>query len=196
MITRSQSRAVGRRISNRHSSVVHRSIVSLAASATLVLITAGGCGYAVGPQYNPEIRSVEVPVFRNDSDRRGIEYQITEAVHKQIQSRTPFRLTSESGADTILKGRIVSLRKQTLGRTGFDDARELQLNLVCEVTWEDARTGAVLAEQDVKINPDLITFATQSEFAPETGQSLATAQAQAFERLARSIVDMMEVPPL
>lgn len=153
-----------------------------------------GCGYRVGELYGPEVRTVEVPIFQNDSYRRGIEYQLTEAVQREIQTHTPFRLSKGPGTDTRLTGRIVGIRKNVLGETEFDDPRELQLSLFVVVTWEDLRTGQLLATQEVPLQPQAIPITGQAEFAPEVGQSLATATQDATERLARQIVNMMEAP--
>lgn len=163
----------------------------------LVLLCQGalaGCGYTVGSPYRAEIRSVHVPIFTTNSNRRGFEYQLTEAVQKQIQSRTHFRLANEGEADTILKGRIVDVTKRTLGQTNNSDPRELQLNLQVELTWEDARTGEILKQDRVDVAPETLQLAAQSEFAPEVGQSLASADREVVDRLARNIVDMMEAP--
>jgi hypothetical protein len=162
----------------------------------LVVVMLGslpGCGYMVGNAYGPEIRTVEVPIFENETYRRNIELQLTEAVHKEIQSRTPFRLVP-SGGQTRLTGRIVDVRKDVLGETQFDDPRELQLSLFIRVTWEDLRTGQLLGQQEVPLQPDAIPLVGQAELAPEIGQSLATATQDAVDRLARQIVNMMEVP--
>jgi hypothetical protein len=161
-------------------------------SALVLLLS--GCGYMVGNAYGPEVRTIEVPIFQNDSFRRGIEYQLTEAVHKEIQSRTPFRLSKGPGTDTRLTGRIVDIRKDVLGETQFDDPRELQYSVFVRVTWEDLRTGRLLAEQEVPIDPQSIPLVGQAEFAPEIGQSLATATQEATDRLARQIVNMLETP--
>jgi hypothetical protein len=160
----------------------------------LALLAAAGCGYTVGAPFSPEIRSVHVPLFNSGSNRRFLEYQLTEAVQKQIQQRSHFRLVKESDADTRLTGRIIDLRKNALGQTRNSDARELQVNLQIEVTWEDIRSGQILAQQRVALPPELLQLAAQAEFAPEVGQSLATADQTAVNRLARNIVDMMEVP--
>ena len=163
-------------------------------SLLLALFAPAGCGYIVGSPYGPEVRSVYVPTFTSVTFRRGVEYQLTEAVQKQIQMRTPYRLVSEENADTRLTGKIISADKTLLGETGFDDARELQVSLIVEVTWEDLRTGEILRQQKVPLSPDVIRMTSQSEFAPEVGQSLATADRTAVDRLARNIVDMMETP--
>src|SRR5262249_53487670 len=160
----------------------------------IVMLTSAGCGYTVGAPFSPEIRSVHVPIFNSGSSRRFLEYQLTEAVQKQIQQRSHFRLVKESEADTRLTGRIIDLRKTALGQTRNSDARELQVNLHVEVTWEDIRSGQILAQQRVALPPELLQLAAQAEFAPEVGQSLATADQSAINRLARNIVDMMEVP--
>jgi hypothetical protein len=160
----------------------------------VVLLTTSGCGYSVGAPFSPEIRSVHVPTFKSGSNRRFLEYQLTEAVQKQIQQRSHFRLLKDDEADTRLTGRIIDLRKSALGQTRNSDARELQVNLLVEVTWEDVRSGKILAQQSVPLPPEMLQLAAQAEYAPEVGQSLATGDQTAINRLARNIVDMMETP--
>jgi len=162
-----------------------------------------GCGYVVGSPYGAEVRTVHVPTFSNDAYkaaytndgfRRGIELQITESVQKQIQLRTPFKLADDNGADTRLTGRLVSVGKRVSNQNKYDDPRELDLSIGIEVVWEDLRTGQILAEKTVPINPHLAQAVVTTSFAPETGQSLATATQDAVDQMARQIVSMMEVP--
>lgn len=173
---------------------VRRSL--LGSLAIVVSIWAAGCGYLVGPPYSGEVRSIHVPIFENITWRRGLEYQLTEAVQKQIQLKTPYRLAKEGDADTRLTGKIVAANKAVLGETGFDDARELQFSLVVELTWEDLRTRKLLLQQRYPIPLDIIQQRNQSEFAIEAGQSLATAEHDAIQRMARQIVELMEEPIL
>ena len=70
----------------------------------------------------------------------------------------------------------------------------VQVNRGVEVTWEDLRKRQILAKQKFPISPDVIRQTAQASFAPEVGQSLATANRQALDSLARNIVDMMEAP--
>jgi Lipopolysaccharide-assembly len=160
--------------------------------SAVVVTGLSGCGYNLGNVYGPEVRSISVPIFQNETFRRGIEYQLTEAVHKEIRTRTPFRLVTGDQADTRLTGRIVEIRKDVLGENRLDDPRELQVSLMVRVKWEDIRTGQVLAQQDVPLSSDETPLAVQSEFAPEVGQSLATATDDATKGMARRIVNMLE----
>lgn len=168
----------------------------LACGALLVLtaLLSSGCGYVVGGAFAPDIRSVHVPTFTSDSFRRGVELQLTEAVQKQIKSRTPYRLTSSQSADTRLSGHIIEIRKDVLGETRLDDPRELQFSLAVEVTWEDVRSGAVLAQQRIPLAPDTVQLIAHADFAPELGHSRATATQEVVDDLARQIVGMMEAP--
>jgi len=160
----------------------------------MLALLATGCGYMVGNGFTPDIKTVSVPIFENDTYRRGLEYQLTEAVQKEIQNRTPYRLAQGADADTRLTGRIVQVRKDVLGENNNDDPRQLQFSIMVRVTWENLRTGEVLAKQEVPVAPDAIPLLTQAGFAPELGQSQATATQTAINLMARNIVNLMEVP--
>ncbi|MBX3438278.1 MAG: hypothetical protein KF861_12360 [Planctomycetaceae bacterium] len=162
--------------------------------AALLLMHWGCAGYMVGGGYAPDIRTVHVPTFTTESYRRGFELQLTEAVQRQIQQRTPYRLAKEPGADTRLTGRVIEIRKDVLTENRFDDPRELQLSLAVEVRWEDLRTGQVLAQRQVPLRGNAAQLITQSSMAPEVGQSLATATQDAVDQMAQQIVGLMEAP--
>lgn len=158
------------------------------------VLALAGCGYTVGNAYQAEVRTVHVSIFGSESFRRELEFQLTEQVHREIQNRTPFRIAHEATADTRLVGRIVQAEKYPLTNTVFDDPRELQMNVAVEVRWEDLRSGEVIACQRIPIGPDTIGLLSTASFAPETGQSRATAERTAIDNMARQIVDLMETP--
>ncbi|WP_232093128.1 LPS assembly lipoprotein LptE [Gimesia panareensis] len=152
------------------------------------------CGYTVGNSYQPDVQTVYVPIFENKTFRRGYEYQLTEAVQRKIQSRTPFRIAKGVEADTRLTGTIRKINKSVLGTTQNNDPRNLNLQFVVDVTWEDMRSGRILSQQQVPINADVVQLVSQASFAPEVGQSLATATQRATDELANQIVQLMEAP--
>ena len=152
-----------------------------------------GCGYKFGHLADPTIRSVAVPTFGSVTERRGVELQLTEAVVKQIQLRTPFRIAHEATADTVLRGRLVGLRKRGLSRSLTGDPREAEFAPAVEVVWEDRR-GRQLGARSVTIAPDVVPVISTGTQAVELGQTRATAIQEAVDRLARQIVDLMELP--
>lgn len=158
----------------------------------MLMTSVTGCGYMIGSPPVQGVRTVHVPVFQSESHRRNLDYLLTEAVQKEIKTRTPYRLTDAETADTILKGRIIDVRKTPLSETRFDDPRELQLQVGAEVTWTERATGRILQQYVFPVGPELLHHASQASFAPEAGHSLATAQQESTSRLASQIVDLME----
>jgi hypothetical protein len=147
----------------------------------------------VGPAFSPGVRTVAVPVFKSDLFRRGIEFQLTEAVQKELKLRG-LQIAEAPYAETRLSGQIFSYRKDLLSESAFDDGRELQVSLSVMVTWEDLRTGEILNQQEIALPPEALALTSLADFAPEVGQSQATANQQVVDRLARDIVNKMEMP--
>jgi hypothetical protein len=167
---------------------------TLASIVWAVALLASGCGYTIGNAFQGNVKSVYVPIATSDDFRRGYEFQLTESVLTQIKERTPFRIAKDDAADTKLTMKIKSIRKTVLGTTAQNDPRELQLQYAVEVVWEDLRTGRILAQNKVSIEPEVTRLFAQSEFAPELGQSLATGTQEAIQKMARQVVEMMEAP--
>ncbi len=141
-----------------------------------------------------DVRTVHVAVFKSSSFRRNLDYLLTEAVQREVRTRGAYRLDDADTADSILRGRIIEIRKNALSENRYDDPRELQLMVGAEVTWVDRRTGQILQQKTFPLGADLTPQASNVSFAPEVGQSLATAQQESAQRLAAKIVDLMEAP--
>ena len=164
----------------------------------MFLVGSGGCaGYRIGNAtlFRPDIETVYVPVFQSASLRPGLGERLTEAVIKEIELRTPYKVVGSLGrADSILTGRITSETKRTVVENPYDDPREIATRLQVEVQWVDQRGRMLTAEEAVPVPPELSTVVAETTFVPEVGQSLATAQQAAIQRLAAQIVGMMENP--
>lgn len=154
-----------------------------------ILCGGGGCaGYHMGNQflYRNDIRSVHVAIFETDSYRRFLGQRLTEAVVKQIESQTPMTIADPRLADSFVQGRILRDTKRVLSETRDDDPRAMQYGWQLEVTWVDRAGVPLMQRQVLRIDEDI-------DFIPEGGQSLATAELEMVERLARQIVGQMEI---
>ena len=155
-----------------------------------------GCaGYQVGPRslYRPEVRTVYVPVVESDSYRRNLGEWLTEAVIKEIERTTPYKVVGQDRADTVLRGRIVRDGKRVLAENRRDEPRNIEFGLVLQVSWLDRR-GTVLIERSFGMPSPLVSIAEVADLVPIAGQSIATAQQEAIERLAAEVVGQMETP--
>jgi hypothetical protein len=103
-------------------------------------------GYTTKPQYPTNIHTVYVPIFKNLTLWRGLEFDLTRAVIREIEAKTPYKVVScEDGADTMLKGTIVSLNKNVINRNQLNEIREAETTLAVEITWKDLRNGEILS---------------------------------------------------
>jgi len=178
---------------DRRCSFVGRPMVCALLAATLL---AGGCaGYQVGNRslFPQDVYTVYVPVFESHSYRRNLGERLTEAVVKEIEKTTPYKVVGTSSADSVLSGQIKGENKRVIAENRYDDPRKLEVNLQIQVSWID-RNGGVLYDGCVPLPPELTELSATSAFIPEYGQSVATAHQQAIERVAAQIVGMMETP--
>lgn len=169
--------------------------------------------YTTRPNYDPGVRTVHVPIFENNTFRRGLEFDLTRAVIREIEAKTPYKVVSaDCCADTELKGRIIALNKNLLNRNQLNEVREAETILAVELVWRDLRSGEILSRPrlgrpgDPLPPPDLppdapplpppppVLVHSVGGFIPELGGSLTTAEKQNVDRLAVQIVSMMELP--
>lgn len=103
-------------------------------------------GYTTKPQYPSNIHTVYVPIFKNLTLWRGLEFDLTRAVIREIESKTPYKVVSNPDcADTELKGTIVSLNKNVINRNQLNEIREAETTLAVEITWKDLHTQEILS---------------------------------------------------
>ncbi len=155
----------------------------------MLAVVAGCKCYQIGNQglFRGDIRTVHVPIIESDSNRRFLGQQLTEAVVKEIESGTPLTITDPAIANSILRARIVRDQKQVITENQFDEGRAVQVGWRVEVDWVDRNGVPLMPRGRVAIDHAV-------DFIPEGGQSLATAQHELIQRIAREIVGQMEMP--
>jgi hypothetical protein len=161
-----------------------------------LILLAGCAGYQVGDAtlYPAHVRTVYVPVFESDSFRRNLGERLTEAVMKEIEAKTPYKVVGTPNADSVLTGQITGDAKRVVVENRFDDPRELDIDLRVQVHWTD-RCGSVIRQMEpIPLNPEAFGVSASALLVPEVGQSVATAHQQAIQRVAEQIVGMMEAP--
>lgn len=161
------------------------------------VVLVGGCAsYRMGSQtlYAPDVTTVYVPMIESTSFRRDLGERLTEAVVKEIELKTPFKVVGRSDADSVLSARLVSDSKRVTIENQNDDPRALEMAMNVEVTWLNRRRTPIRLPTTLPLPVELLPVGNVSTLLPETGQSVATAQQQAIERLAQQIVSTMEEP--
>src|SRR3954467_2368839 len=101
-----------------------QSAIRLRYSAFVMLVIFSGCaGYQIGNRalYRPDIRTVHVPVIQSDSYRRYLGERLTEAIVKEIELRTPYKVVGADAADSVLSVRLVSDSKRVIANNRFSE---------------------------------------------------------------------------
>jgi hypothetical protein len=168
-------------------------------------------GYTTQPLYDRGIHTVRVPIFKNLTLDRNLEFELTEAVVREIEAKTTFKVVQGAGcADTELIGTIVNRNKTIINLNQLGETRVAELTLSVELVWRDLRApqaGAILSQPlpgkpgDPLPPPPPVSapappVLTQgiADYVPEVGESNASARKRMVDRLATQIVSMMEKP--
>lgn len=180
----------------RGCSATRRKMPGWLGAAICVTFVSGGCAhYQIGHStlFRPDLRTVHVPVFESDSFRRNLGERLTEAVVNEIEARTPYKVVGGADADSTLNGRIISETKRTIAENRNDDVRGSETELSVEVRWISRRGELLMQRSSIPLGPLATLVSQDSQLFPEAGQSLALAQQDAIDKLAREIVGQMEI---
>jgi len=163
----------------------------------LVLSPCLGCaGYQLGAQtlYRPDIQTVHVPVFESSSFRHHLGERLTEAVVKEIELKTPYKVVSDASADSILRARLVTDQKRQVAENRDGWPRDVEVALLLQVAWLDRRGNPIGEPVSTPLLPSVLSVSEAKHFVPEGGQSITVAQFAAMDQLAEQIVAQMETP--
>lgn len=135
-----------------------RRFVALGSLATLALILPACAsdgqlcilGYTTKPNYNTDIKTVSVPIFKNRTYYRGTEFDLTKEIIRKIEQQTPYKVVSpDQDPDTELSGEIVQIDKLVLLRNQNNTIREVRTTMLVKLVWRDLRTGEILSSPRV-----------------------------------------------
>ena len=141
-------------------------------------------GYTSRSLFDENIKSVQVNIFSTKEFRRGLEFELAEALVKRIEADTPYKVLKGAEADTVLDGQIKAVRQSVLADLYASDLpAEKHQQLVVSFVWKDRRTGRILAEGgDVRV---------AAEYNPPVGETFFTGEQELMDKMARKIVSMM-----
>ncbi len=161
----------------------------------LICLTSGCRLYQFGPDalFPRNIRTVYLPVVRNDTYRHDLGVRLAEALVKEIERRTPYKVTGDPNADSTLSCHIVAESKQVLTETDTDDPRALDAVIAMKAQWTNRRGQLLMNNRIVLAEDPAISFSQDFRLVPEAGQSIDTASQRVIENMAERVVSQMEM---
>ena len=167
---------------------------SVAWLCVLLLVAPVGCAsyqFGQSARFPRNVRTVYVPLIESESFRRYLGERLTEAVCKQIETDTPYKVVDDPNADTVLYVRLVNDTKRLLINNIQGDVRDSELNFQINVSWVNRR-GVSIGQQNVPLPQELVDVGQTSDLIAEYGRSTATQQQEIIDRLASRSVGLME----
>jgi hypothetical protein len=161
----------------------------------LSLLVITGCGYESGGTtvggyqwktvYRTDVSSVCVPIFDNKDFHHGVEFQVSDALVRQILAFTPYKVVPRERADTILEGEVISVKTDPANLSQITGTPQEQLaSVVVNFTWKDLRTGKILVQRK--------NFEQTASYYPTLGEGEFIGEQDAADHLAAGIVHEME----
>jgi hypothetical protein len=143
-------------------------------------------GYSNESLFPGDIHSVCLEMFDNQTFRRGVEYELSDALAKRIEVDTPYKIVSDSDrADSVISGQISSIGQSALStdrETGSVLEREVEIRAV--VNWKNLKTGQLMI--------DHVRVSASASYSTYQQQDFKYASTLAANNLARKIVELME----
>ncbi|MDP3910248.1 MAG: LptE family protein, partial [Gemmatimonadales bacterium] len=67
----------------------------------------GACLYGFAGGVLPNVKTVAILPFENDTPEPALTQEVSEAVREALEGRLGLRVAAEAGADAIVRGRVV-----------------------------------------------------------------------------------------
>jgi hypothetical protein len=140
-----------------------------------------GCGYHFGARLPEDIATLQVPVFANSTLIRGVEFELTETLTRELKGKTSVRLVDGEG-DARLSGAVVAYGKVPVYESAGD---VIAGRITVTVSFALARgvAGQPVTEGSVTETQD---------FDTRTGTTETDARREALREIARKIVSRIE----
>ncbi len=158
----------------------------------LLALPIGSCasdptqGYAAVSPFPTGVTTIAVEIFDNRTFHRDLEFELADALIKEIEARTPYKVTSADRANSILTGRIRNVERDQLSKsrlTGLSE--EVIISVTIDFQWRDLRTDEPLLGRE--------SFTGHGLFVPSrpTGEPIELGEFAVVQRLARDVVSEM-----
>ncbi len=150
----------------------------------LLLPTLSGCwGYHTLGDTPGRIRSAAVTAFQNRTLYTGLEFELQDALVKELQAKSGIAVVGAPVADAALEGKVMGFSRAVLKQDPDGRDVEFQITVTADFTLRERRTDKPLVERQ--------GISVSGTFLIARGETEATARARAMSKLAERIVSVI-----
>jgi len=138
------------------------------------------CGYGLrgtGSSLPPHIRTIHIPMFKNNTTRFQLDLKLTESVRDELTARGKVEIIPDrTGADAVLIGEITSFNVNPIGFGQDATATSYNIVVVARIVLRDLVNNRILFS-----NPH---YSYQQEYDVPDGTDFESIQQAAIEVIA------------
>ncbi len=165
--------------------------MSILLALAVLSLSLVSCGYRLrgtGSNLPPNIKRVDIPMFKNMTTRFELDVKLTQSVIDELVARGKVQITSESGdADAVLIGENVSFTVNPIAFSNQAVADRYNIIIVTKIVLQNLSNQKVIFS-----NPH---FVYTEEYGVPPGTSYETFETEAIsqvaEKFARSLVSTL-----
>lgn len=156
--------------------------------ALAALMLPGCVGYQIGSSLPPDMRTIFIPTFMNESGEPLLEIEATNATIAEFQREGTLRISGEDAADLVLECRLTGINLDPLRYDRADRSRpnEYRMTLDAFMVLRRADTRRVLSRRQVKGET---TFIFTGNLAASKKSAIPEASRDLGKRIVESVVE-------
>lgn len=168
---------------------IAHALACLSAATAMIAASSGCSGYKLGSNLPPNINSVAIPMFVNQTGEPALETITTSATIQEFQKDGSLKVADRATANTVVE---VTLKKYKLTPLRYRSdkattAREYRLTITAEVTWRKLPGQEIIARSTrVEGYKD---FEALSDLPSARREALPDAASNLGHRIVRTIVE-------
>jgi hypothetical protein len=143
-------------------------------------------GWVLGSTYDAGIRTIAIPVVKNATYDREMGYLLTNALIREVETRTPWRVVDETVADTLLEVSVTRVDLKQLSQSRLTKLdQEMAVQLTVDWNWERLDDNTTITGWE--------GMGTNGLFFPSNplGEPIELGRLESVQMMARAIVDRM-----
>ncbi len=102
------------------------------------------CGYTASSTLPGHIKSIAIPVFKNETLEYRIEEEITNAVVEKFVSDNRLRVVGEKEANSLLLGTVTGYQRRVFSYSAGEVAQEYEVTIKVSVEFKDLSNGRII----------------------------------------------------
>ena len=158
--------------------------------ALACLLALPGCtSYRLGSMLPPNLSSVYVKTFVNETGEPQLEFQTTSATVREFQQDGTLRVAEQDTADAVLDTKLTGYKVTPVrySKTSLTTGREYRLLLTAEAVLKDVKSGKVIAT--VTAAQGETTFFVTADLKSDERTAVPAAAQDLAHHIVRNLVE-------